>query len=201
MCELLQCIREIKGDTFAVIAKKDSEVHIFKYVSGIFSEVDVIFTEKTDTLKETVVPAGEIGYYFVVAGRAMSVHRKGDVQKRFFLYDGKKRSDLQLSPSSYDINMSKLGDNEFSHIGSGIYEIVPVNLSPCILEIFDTIYYVNPMPESYDSEQCAATGTTLSASSGEAKIGVITGKAKKISAGTHHTKIRARNRTFTIGGD
>lgn len=88
--------KTIRGSSFEIFCKNPSNIHAYKYISGILSEIQVTYSDIENEMKRGVADATEDGYYFVTSGRNVQILKRGDVENRIFLVDYLGRTDRSL---------------------------------------------------------------------------------------------------------
>ncbi len=131
----------ITKNTFEIRCKHGDLIKLLFYDGATLFERVLVFSDLDEGFKVAEVDSEQEGHYFIVSGRNFQSLRKGYSPLKMFLYDRKQRSDLVLSPHSYTNEGIFLGENDYLHIGSGIYLVEPVNSDPSIVEIFGKMYY------------------------------------------------------------
>jgi len=152
----------IKESQFDIYCKEDSDLDIFSFVSGQLNRLDVTFTSRNNGLKSVVVPATSDGYYFVRSARSIQSLKKGNVEYKLFFFDPRQRENLLLLPESFDYNGDKIGYNDCTHIGYGIYAITPLVLTPSIVKILGKVFYSFPNSKEVECPEQSRAASTVS---------------------------------------
>jgi hypothetical protein len=173
--------KRINGDSFDIYAPVESRIRVFSYILNTLTEINVTYTEIDNGMKEAKVDAVSDGYYFVWSGNTVQSLTRGNVPYFLFYFDPKKREDLDLLPRTYDHDGSFLGYNNSMHIGSGIYRIEPLVLTPTIVEVFGKLFHSYP---NEDNNACPETHT------GSSVVDVgLSPKATSITIGRQNSRM------------
>jgi hypothetical protein len=173
--------KRINGNSFDIYAPVESNIRVFSYIMGTLAEINVTYTEIKNGMKEAKVDSTSDGYYFVRSGKVVQSLVKGNVPYFLFYFDPKRREDLELLPKTYDHDGSFLGYNNSMHIGSGIYRIEPLVMTPTIVEVFGKLFHSYP---NEDNNACPETHT------GSSVVDVgVSSKSASITIGKQNSRI------------
>jgi hypothetical protein len=173
--------KKIHGSTFEIVCKDPSRMRVLQYSQGVLSELHPSYDPIDNNMYQSFVQADVDGYYFVISGRNSQILKKGDIENRIFLVDHLMRDDLDLSPESYNDDGEKIGDNNFSYIGSGIYEIIPLSLDKTVVKVFGNLYSSYPIDDISDNCNDDRVSTTLTIGLNRKKTGITIGGSDIIS--------------------
>jgi hypothetical protein len=154
--------RRLQEDFFSVYCGESSSIEVFSFISGQLSSFNVSYTQRNNGFKSAEIQATADGYYFVRSGKNIQSLKKGNVEYKLFFFDGLQRSDLEITPESFDENGDKIGDNECVHIGHGIYAITPLVLTPSIIMIKGKVFYSFPNAKEIECEELKHASSTVS---------------------------------------
>lgn len=189
----------LRSDKISIAYRDGTVLEVFHFSGGILTELTPLENRNGNSFGTITFSTVSDGYYFIRSGNSVKAFKKGTIGFSFFLFDKLKRDNVMFNIGSFSMDGLFEGTNEYVGIGRGIYKVLPLYLTPTIVDISGKMFYCFPSEVLSDVAQTQLIASSVRASTRKDSVDITVG-GKKIAAkvGNVRTALSVKQTIFKV---